>query len=249
MEFYLKTLQALVAKGTLDPDASTLVVAGGQKDRAALLAAGFTNVTISNLDTRMKGYEFAPYAWALTDAEQISFDDNSYHQVIDHMGLHHCGSPHRALLEMYRVASQFVLVFENRDSFTLRLATRLGVVPDYEIDAVVGNDHKFGGFRNTAIPNFIYRWTEREVRKVIATIDPAHKVSIEFFYNLRYPSERINSFRGAKRLVLQCLKLPFTIYAMMLPRQANEFGFCIKKRDRALQPWIDAKSGNLALDR
>ena len=129
MDFYVNTLNALVAEGKLDPDAATLVVAGGPKDRAALLAAGFTRATISNLDTRMRGDEFAPYDWALVDGENLPYPDGAFDQVIEHMGLHHCGSPHRALLEMYRVATKAVLVFVNRDSATMQLAVRAGVVP------------------------------------------------------------------------------------------------------------------------
>ena len=246
MDFYVNTLRLLVAEGKLDPRASTLVVAGGPKDRAALLEAGFTRVTISNLDTRMSGGEFAPYDWAFIDAENIAFKDGAFEQVIEHMGLHHCGSPHHALLEMYRVARRSVLAFENRDLFTLRLAVRMGVVPVYELDAVRGNGFQFGGFRNSAIPNHVYRWTEREVTKTIASYDPAHEVGIRFFYNLRYPIERVKSYRGLKRLSLQLLRLPFGVYAAMLPRQANEFGFFVDKSARTAHAWIDAGSGGLS---
>lgn len=245
MQFYIDTLRKLVASGQLDPHASTLVVAGGSKDRAALLEVGFTRVTISNLDPRMSDHGFAPFDWAFIDAENIAFKDDAFDQVIDHMGLHHCGSPHRALLEMHRIARKGVLVFENRDSVTLRLAVRLGVVPAYELDAVRGNEFLYGGFRNTAIPNHVYRWTEREVTKTIASADPAHRATIRFFYNLRYPAERIGSMKGLKRLALQGLRLPFGVYAAIFPRQANEFGFFIDKVSRRAQAWIDADSGEL----
>lgn len=247
MDFYVSTLRNLIAEGKLDPDASTLVIAGGPKDRAALLAAGFTRVTISNLDTRMVGDEFAPYDWAFIDGENLAYPDDAFDQVIEHMGLHHCGSPHRALLEMYRVARKAVLVFENRDSFTMRVAVRAGFVPIYEFDAVRGNGFEYGGFRNTPIPNHVYRWTEREVAKAMASADPAHRVEIRYFYNLRYPVDRVKTFRGIKRMALLAARVPFAIYAALFPKQANEFGVFLDKGARQLQPWMLADGA--AMDR
>lgn len=245
MDFYVETLNNLVGRGKLDRQATTLVIAGGPKDREAFLNAGFSDVTISNLDRRMQGHEFDPYLWAPIDAENIALPDCSFDQVIDHMGLHHCGSPHRALLEMYRVARKAVLVFENRDSFTLRTAVRLGLVPEYELDAVRGNGYEFGGWRNTAIPNHVYRWTEAEVIKTIASADPANRLEMEFFYNLRYPDARIGGMNNPLRLILLALKIPFKFYARLFPRQANEFGFFLNKADRKPHPWIDSFTGTL----
>jgi ubiquinone/menaquinone biosynthesis C-methylase UbiE len=81
-----------------------LVVCRGEFDRDTLLEEGYTAVTISNLDDRVRGDEFAPYAWSFQDAEALSFPDRSFDYCIVHAGLHHCASPHRALLEMYRAA-------------------------------------------------------------------------------------------------------------------------------------------------
>jgi ubiquinone/menaquinone biosynthesis C-methylase UbiE len=245
-EFYLKTLQQLIAGGFVDPSGSTLVVAGGPKDRDVLLAAGFTDVTISNLDDRMTGAEFAPCRWAFIDGENIAFPDEGFDNVFVHMGLHHCGSPHRALTEMYRVARKSVLALENRDSAAMKLAVRLGLVPQFEYDAVRGNDFKWGGWRNTAVPNFVYRWTETEVAKTVACIDPAFANRIRYFYNLRYPEHRIENATGLKRIALRLLKAPFGLLAWIFPKQSNEFGFFIDKRDRRLQPWIDPATGVMA---
>lgn len=247
MSHYARTISQLVAQGRLDPKQSTLVVAGGPKDRQVLLDAGFTDVTISNLDTRMIGNEFAPYSWRLLDGENLDVADGAFAQVIEHLGLHHCGSPHRGLLEMYRCASDAVLVFENRDSFSLRLAVALGLVRDYEHDAVAGNDYVFGGWRNTGVPNAVYRWTEREVAKTLASADPAHQVPLRFFYGLRLPSERIEALRSpVLRMAVKIALLPFRLLAAIVPKQMNEFAFFIDKRARTLQPWIDPETGTLS---
>ena len=246
MSLYADTVQQLVAEGRLDPALPTLVVAGGPTDRQVLLEAGFTDVTISNLDERMIGHEFAPYKWLYLDAEALTVEPGQFPQIIEHMGLHHCASPHRGLLEMYRCAGQSVLAFENRDSLTMALATRLGFVPVYEFEAVAGNDYTYGGQRNSAVPNAVYRWTEREVEKTLASYDPARKAAIRYFYGLRLPHHRANLIGNpVKRLAFKAALVPFSVLSKAFPRQMNEFGFFIDKRASPLQPWIDPETGAL----
>lgn len=247
MSLYAQTLARLVSEGRLDPAAPTLVVAGGPTDRRVLMEAGFTNVTISNLDERMVGTEFAPYAWRFLDGENLAVEEGEFAQIIEHMGLHHCGSPHRGLLEMYRCAGRSMLVFENRDSFSMRMAIRLGFVPEFEHEAVAGNGYVFGGWRNTGVPNAVYRWTETEIEKTLASYDPAHAVPVRYFYGLRLPLQRIEMMRNpVLRLAFRASLLPFSLIARAFPRQMNEFAFFIDKAARQRQPWIDPESGNLS---
>jgi hypothetical protein len=246
VSLYSDTVNRLVAEGRLDPGLPTLVVAGGPKDRQVLLDAGFTDVTISNLDERLVGHEFAPYKWLFLDAEALDVEPGEYAQIIEHMGLHHCASPHRGLLEMYRCAGQSVLAFENRDSLSMAIATRLGFVPVFELEAVADNDYRFGGQRNSAVPNAVYRWTEREVAKILASYDPVHDVPVRFFYGLRLPHQRVNMIGNPlKRLAFKAALTPFSLLARMFPRQMNEFGFFIDKRASKLRPWIDPETGTL----
>jgi hypothetical protein len=246
MTLYSDTVRLLVAEGRLDPALPTLVVAGGPTDRQVLLDAGFTDVTISNLDERLIGHEFAPYKWLYLDAEALDVEPGRYAQVIEHMGLHHCASPHRGLLEMYRCAGQSVLAFENRDSLTMALATRLGFVPVFELEAVAGNDYRYGGQRNTAVPNAVYRWTEREVAKMLASFDPANEVPVRFFYGLRLPHDRVRMIRNPlKRAAFRAVLTPFAALSRLFPRQMNEFGFFIDKRASKPRAWIDPETGTM----
>jgi len=246
MSFYLETVKKLIAEGKLDPSLPTLVVAGGMTDRQVMLEAGFTDVTISNLDERMSGSEFAPYKWQFLDCETLAVEEGLFAQIIEHMGLHHCASPHRGLLEMYRCAGQSVLVLENRDSLAMRLAIWLGFVPIYEYEAVAAHDYRYGGWRNTAIPNAVYRWTEREVKKALASYDPAHDVPLRFFYGLRLPHARIRMIGNPLvRAAFKACLLPFSLFARLAPTQMNEFGFFIDKGRRKRHPWIDAETNAL----
>ena len=117
--FYERVLRRLVDEGLVRRDWHELVVAGGPVDRAAFAACGFTDVTFTNLSG--DGDE-------LQDAEALSYDDDSFDFAVISAGLHHCASPHRALLELYRVARRGVLALEARDSALMRFAQRLGVV-------------------------------------------------------------------------------------------------------------------------
>lgn len=224
--FYVEILDRLVRDGVLDSTARTLVVAGGRPDRDALLACGFSDVTISNLGDR--NFDCPPYQWCRLDAEDIALPDGAYPQVIVHAGLHHCRSPHRGLLEMYRVASRVSVVFEARDSALMRAAVRLGLAAEFEHEAV--HNGKLNGVRGTAIANFVYRWTEREVRKTLASYDPEHPSDIRFFYGLRLPTYRLNRFHPPwKRAVANVAAPPIRALFNLLPREGNEFAFAITK--------------------
>src|SRR5438445_1104277 len=151
--FYVDVLKSLIANGTVATSDSVLVVCGGPTDSNAIALAGFSNVTVTNLDEGISNNR--------QDAENLSYNDGSFDLVVVHAGLHHCASPHRALLEMYRVTKKCALAFEARDSLLMRTAIRLGLTIDYEIEAVSGSNFEYGGLNNGPIPNYNYRWTER----------------------------------------------------------------------------------------
>jgi SAM-dependent methyltransferase len=236
VQFFAEVLR----KSNIPLDASVLVVCGGEFDRDVLRDSGFTNVTISNLDERVRGDEFAPFAWSYQDAETLAFPDGSFDYVMVHAGLHHCSSPHKALLEMYRVAKKGILVIEARDSMLMRAAIAAGRVPAYEVAAVRAHNFRYGGVRNTSTPNFIYRWTESEVKKTIASYAPQAAHSIIFFYGLRVPSERI-PFRSSRMLkwLSPIIEQGVRVTARIWRRQGNQFGFYIHKpSEKQLFPWM-----------
>lgn len=235
--FYAGNLQQLLQSGSVTSADSVLVVCGGPLDAAELAKAGFTDVTISNVDPQAQG-DYAPARWSFQNAEQLSFPDEAFDLVVVNAGLHHCYSPHRALLEMYRVARKGVLAMEARDSWLMRLAVRLGMAVEYELEAVSDHGYASGGVANSPVPNFIYRWTEREVRKVIRSAFPQYRENIRFFYGLRMPYERLAHTGRRKQLVLTSVLYPFLwIFTALFPRQGNEFGFYIAKY-HTLQPWM-----------
>jgi SAM-dependent methyltransferase len=248
--FYSELLRKLIANGTLSRDMSVLVVCGTVKDKSIFEEVGFTNVTISNLDTRTAGAEFLPYDWSYQDAEDLTFPDKHFDCVVVNAGLHHCQSPHRGLLEMYRVARKAILVIEARESLLLRIALRMGLAEQYEVCNVVTEGLEHGGVRNTLVPNYVYRWTEREVEKTIASYAPHVKHPISFYYDLRFPFIALVDRHPIFMLTGIALYPLARLTGKIFPRQSNLFAFCIRKPDlpAELLPWLKLEGDDVALN-
>ncbi len=245
-DFYLSTLLTWIERGRISTTDSILVTAGGKRDQETWLACGFKNVTISNLDDRMVGNEFAPFAWSFQDAEQITMEDNSVDFVCIHAGLHHCGCPQAAILEMLRVARKGILLFEPYDNFVTRLGLRLGLGQRYETAAVFYNDFTHGGLRNGPVANYVYRFTKWELEKTVSTAYPEGPVELDFVHSLRIPWDQLRGRRNKLPYYLACLASPFlNLASYLVPEQGNGFAAYIGKRNAAspLWPWV-ARSEN-----
>lgn len=249
--FYSDALRRLLEDGWIGLDSSVLVVCGGRPDRDCFFDLGFRRVTVSNLDVRMKGDEFAPYPWSLQDVENLNYKDGEFDFVVVHQGLHHCYSPHRGLLEMYRVAKRGVLVFEPQDTRLVRLGVKLGFGQEFEVAAVAEHGLKFGGVGNSATPNFVYRWTEREIEKTIKAGAPAGRARFRYFFALRLPKERIRSMKNRQVARALSLLLPAArLFALTFPKQSNCFAFAITKPDGPddLHPWMVVREGQVEVN-
>jgi SAM-dependent methyltransferase len=243
---YDETLCQLIGAGTISTSDKVLVVCGGSYDADVLREIGFKSVTLSNLDGAYAGH-YADYVWERQDTENLTYGDGQFDVAMVHAGLHHCASPHRALLEMYRVARKAVVVFEARDSLMVRTAVALGFASDFELEAVSGEGYESGGLNNGPIPNLAFRWTEREVVKTIRAADPAHVEQIEFFYGLRLPTLRFEHVNApAKRIALKLMAPAVKAFAKLFPKQGNQFGFAIIKTGR-LRDWLEEKDGKVRL--
>jgi SAM-dependent methyltransferase len=222
--FYERVLGSLLEQGLLERDARVLVVAGGEVDREAFAALGFTDVTVTNLSEAGDERQ---------DAEALTYPDDSFDVAVISAALHHCASPHRALLELYRVARRGLVAFEARDSALMRLALRLQVVDEYELTAVADNGFAAGGVRNTPVPNYVYLWTEREVEKTIASAAPQRRHRFVWFRELELPVSVLElSGKSRWRLAARPLRLVTKVF----PRQANLFAFAVFRQ--GLQPWM-----------
>lgn len=237
--FYARTLEGLVTDGIIRRDSSVLVVCGDVLDRDVFRQLGFSDVTISNLDETLGADSLPPYRWQLADAEELPFEDEAFDWGVVSAGLHHCHSPHRALLELYRVSRLGIVVFESRDSAAMRAALRAGLTSPYELVAVAGHGMAAGGVANSAIPNYVYRWTEREVEKTVASYAPHRRHEYRYARELEIPWSVVRADRW-RALALKCLTPVVRLLAAAFPSQANLFAFTVVKGQGpdALQPWI-----------
>ena len=240
--FYKKNVNNLIK----DKKAEILIVAGGGLDKKVFHELGFKNVTITNLDSRKSEKQFVPYKWSFQDAENLTYQDNEFDYAVIHAGLHHCKSPHKALLEMYRVSKKGIFSVEAKDSLLMKLAIKLNLAPQYETAAVFFNDMKFGGLNNTEIPNFIYRWSENEIEKAINCYAPFSRHKIKYFYAFSLPE--FNSKSPFKRIIFNFIKI---ILKLMPKNQGNLFAFFIEKPDLINDsfPWITYKKNKLTLNK
>jgi SAM-dependent methyltransferase len=224
--FYEATLTTLMKSGDISISDRVLVVCGGPLDQKVMASVGFSDFTVTSLTGDRP-----------QSAENLTYESGSFDTVIVHAGLHHCYSPHRALLEMYRVPRKEVIAFESRDSLLMRTAVHLGLTEQYEVSSVTVDGQ--GGVAESGIPNFVYRWTERDVMKAIASYDPTRAPSIKFFYDFRVPIYRFSISGRPLMHVIGVLLEPLSrIFAKLIPKQCNEFAFAISK-DGGLHPWIN----------
>lgn len=231
----------VVRERNIDRSASILVCGAGRLDKEIFAEMGFCNVTLSNLDERMDESEYAPFGWKYENAEALSFKDSSFDYVVIHAAIHHASSPHRVLTEMYRVARIGVLAFESCDSVIMRIMERFRFTQTYEHAAVYHNSCEYGGANNTEIPNYVYRWTEREVEKVINSYAPYAKHNICYRYETAFPCTPEVENRGRlKYLFLQAVKPFFFLFVRLFPKQQNQFAFYVEKPiiPEDLFPWL-----------
>jgi SAM-dependent methyltransferase len=250
-EFYKEIIDQLLSTGVLHTQMHILAICGGQVDREVLNECGFRRVTIANLDSRMTPGQFAPFEWSFQDAENLTFQDNAFDFSIVSLGLHHCSSPHRALLEIYRVARNGLVLLEPCDNVLTRLGVRLKIGQDYEHAAVFYSDYSFGGVKNSKIPNFVYRWTEREIRKTINSFAPYGTHTFQFIYKMTIPwtqltGRRVKLFYYAVRCFLPVLR----VFSLFFPKQGNNFAAVILKPvlPRDLHPWLAWKQDEIHLN-
>lgn len=238
MDIYLRVLNSLQKKKLLLESDSILVTAGGNHDRQMMLKANMQNVVISNLEHHAGHTDYSPYKWKRLDAEKIDADDNSYDWVVIHAGLHHLAVPAMGVCEMFRVARKGIICFEARDSTLMKLAVKLNLTTDYELQPAFLSNGLHGGYRNGPIPNYVYRWTEREFIKVINSYAPTHQHDTFFDYGFKVPLQRFYMAKNPAFRALGTLLSKFTnLIEFVLPKQGNQFAFGALKNSR-LQPWL-----------
>lgn len=260
-----KALRKCVYSMELDLLSDVLVVGGSAEDGRTLQRIGFSRVTLSNLldprPSEQADLDDAEMRTVRLDAEAMELPDNSYDLVLAHEVLHHCRSPHKALLEMLRVSRRHVILLEPNNSVAMRIFLRLRFSFPYELPAVIASGFQTGGVRDSSIPNYIYRWNARDVYQTTASyltesefglytqaywdfnVDEAElrrrsETRIKNVTKILSPRVFLTGLHGFQSVVNQ---MPW------LARQGNKFFGCIQKKSE-LKPWLVRRGDEIKFD-
>jgi ubiquinone/menaquinone biosynthesis C-methylase UbiE len=196
-----------------DLNAKILVLGAGALDKKIFDELNFANVVYSNFNSKIEDQK----DFKNILLQEINLKDNSYEYCVAHACVHHSSKPHNAILEMYRVASKGILVIEANDCLLTRIACKLGLAEEFEKTATLNNNLS-GGVDNTNIPNFVYRWTEREIYKLISSYKPNSKHDINFVYDY--------DLKFTKNILIKFL---FDIFFKIFKKQQNLLAIYINK--------------------
>ena len=252
IEFAESVLKELLGDGTIARSDAVVAVCAGERERELFLHLAFTDVTITNIDEGDSGDRFPPFKWSQQDAQDLEFEDDSFDFGFVADGLHHCSSPHRAMLEMYRVARKGIIVIESRNNLLMRAANRLGLSPEFEVEAVVCSECQRGGVDNTEIPNYIYRWTETDFTKAISAFNPLGKHIFRFFHGLNLPYEAADWKTSKLKLyVVRATDPLLRGFTRVFRKQCNTMAMiALKPRiPEDLWPWLKLENGEVVLNR
>ncbi len=228
-----------------DRTSKILVCGAGESDSILFDKLCYENVTMSGMDFRKE--VIGKFEQTKQNAESLTFNDNDFDYCVMHASIHHTRLPHKVITELYRVASKGVLFIEARDSFLMRTAIKLGLTEEYEVK---GN-YPGAGVNGTDIPNYIYRWTEREVIKTIKCFEPCYEHSIYFKYGSNFPDKDGKSL--LKRILLNFINPVYKLSTVLFKKQQNLFAvFIIKQSNQSkLKPWLklDTLKNMITVDR
>jgi hypothetical protein len=114
----------------------------------------------------------------------------------------------------------------------------------YELAAVIADGYDTGGVDGTGVPNFVYRWTRRDLYKTVATYDPAYDIPIEVHTEWNLGTGRVASevLRKKLRMSQELAEKTFVrgqkVMNAVASRQGNIFAATIRKDLRTLHPWM-----------
>jgi len=244
-------ISELLDDGIISRSDAVLAVCAGEREHELFSTYNFENVVISNIYEQEHINWSASYSWSYQDAQSLSYADGSFDFAFVADGLHHCSSPHRAMLEMYRVARKGIIVIESRRSLLMQVANRLGLSPEYEVEAVVGSELRRGGVNNTAIPNYIYRWTEDELMRAIKSYDPRGRHRVRFFYELNLPYELADWRKSKFKLkVVKVMDPIIQLATRVFKKQCNTLAMVALKPaiPGDLWPWLRMEGDEVVFD-
>ena len=213
-------------------DSNFLLISASLHEVKTLKDLGYLKFSITYHDDNEKN-QFLDYGFKeninlfKSDLRNLAFKDKSFDYAITNATIHHIDLPHKAITELYRVAIRGVLIIESNDSLTMRLATRLKLAEEFEVSSI-NEDKNSGGLLDTAIPNYVYRWTEKEILKLLKSFDPKNINFINFDY-----ASDLTNFRNRdnyiENVLLKILIITGKVFFFFFKKQQNCMSIFIDK--------------------
>lgn len=211
---------------TIDKNENFLLISGSINEIQILRNLGYTNFTVTYHDEKeekkLQNYGFETNKNLFrADVRNLEFANQFFGYVITNATLHHVDQPHKAITEMYRIAKNGVLIIESNDSLIMQVACKFKFAEEFEISSIDSKNNS-GGLLDTGVPNYVYRWNEREIIKTIKSYDPSNITHINFNY-----ANDLTNIKSNKP------------YIKILIIFAKIFFFVFKKQQNCLSIFID----------
>lgn len=161
------------------------------------------------------------------DAWYIRFKDKYFDYTFANAILHHIDLPHLAVSELYRVSKRGVLIIEGNDSLVMRISTYFNFSEEYEKSATINEQ---GGLLGTSIPNYVYRWKEREIIKLLNSYNPEIFHKIYFAYDFYLKNEGVKKMHSVFKMAIRTVLEKFlNIFLLIFRKQGNLVSIYIDK--------------------
>ena len=225
--FYKKNFKNLIDKGS-----NFLLISASMYEVKILKNLGYLNFNITYHDDAEKK-QFLDYGFKeninlfKSDLRNLAFKDKSFDYAITNATIHHIDLPHKAITELYRVAIKGVLIIESNDSLIMRLASKIKLAEEFEVSSV-SEDKNTGGLLDTAIPNYVYRWTEKEIFKLLKSFDPKNINLVNFDYTSDLTNFK-NRDSYIENILLKILIVTGKIFFFFFKKQQNCMSIFIDK--------------------
>ena len=215
----------------IDKKSNFLLISASINEVKILKDLGYLNFSITYHDENEKK-QFLDYGFKentnlfKSDLRDLTFKDNSFEYVVTNATIHHIDLPHKAITELYRVAIKGVLIIESNDSLAMRLAAKMKLAEEFEVSSI-NEDKNSGGLLDTAIPNYVYRWTEKEILKLLKSFDPINVNLVIFDY-----ASDLTNFKNRDSYIEN-------IFLKTLIIAGKVFFFFFKKQRNCMSIYID----------
>ena len=226
--FYKTNLVKFIPK-----DKKILVASPNEFEIEMYLELGYLNITFGEFDISQLEIFKNKYSsnkrlnFKRVDLLNIDFNDLEFDYSITQATLHHLSKPHQGLLELFRVSRFGTLIIEGNDNFIMKLASNYNFSEEFEHSSVKNGK---GGLMETGVPNYIYRWSENEVKKVICSFEPSKKHNLIFKYGLDVFNRALEKNK-TKKIVKSFLSFFLKIIFFINKKTGNLFLIFIDKKN------------------